>query len=66
MIADIVYVDGSCFSNGKGDKARAGYSVFFGENDPRNVSEPITGDKHTNNVRKKSAASEFFFLSESG
>lgn len=46
----IVYVDGSCLGQGIGKKWRAGYSAWFGVNDPRNVSEPIAGDKHTNNV----------------
>lgn len=47
----VVYTDGSCFNNGsKSCAARAGYSVFFGDGDARNVSEPIVGEKHTNNV----------------
>ena len=42
-----VYTDGACVNNGKPD-ARAGFGVWFGENDPRNVSESFTGPQ-TNN-----------------
>ena len=34
----VVYTDGACVNNGKPD-ARAGYGVYFGEGDKRNVSE---------------------------
>jgi ribonuclease HI len=43
-----VYTDGACIDNGK-PYARAGYGVWFGENDPRNVSESYKG-KQTNNI----------------
>ena len=43
-----VYTDGACVDNGK-PYARAGYGVYFGENDPRNVSESYKG-LQTNNV----------------
>ena len=43
-----VYTDGACVNNGKAD-ARAGYGVFFGEQDDRNVSERYKGPQ-TNNV----------------
>jgi len=45
----IVYCDGSSLNNTakKGNRA-GGIGVFFGENDPRNISEPITDDKVTN------------------
>ena len=42
-----VYTDGACSNNGKPD-ARAGYGVWFGEDDPRNASEPFDG-LQTNN-----------------
>lgn len=52
----IVYTDGSCKGNGKGASARAGFSAFFGDGDPRNVSEPISDDgKHTNQVAELTA-----------
>ena len=37
-ITHIVYTDGACSNNGK-PYARAGYGVYFGKDDPRNVSE---------------------------
>jgi len=43
-----VYTDGACVDNGK-PYARAGYGVYFGANDPRNVSESYKG-LQTNNV----------------
>jgi ribonuclease HI len=46
----VVCVDGSCLSQHNKETRRAGYSAYFGPDDPRNVSEPIVGDKHTNNV----------------
>lgn len=33
-----IYTDGSCLNNGKKD-AKAGIGVYFGQNDPRNISE---------------------------
>ncbi|XP_028406199.1 ribonuclease H1-like, partial [Dendronephthya gigantea] len=38
----VVYSDGCCFENGKA-LARAGIGVYWGENDPRNVSERLQG-----------------------
>jgi ribonuclease HI len=38
----VVYVDGACQGNGTAS-ARAGYGVYFGPNDPRNLSEPLVG-----------------------
>ena len=35
-----VYTDGSCVGNGKRG-AKAGCGVFFGDNDPRNLSIPL-------------------------
>ena len=43
-----VYTDGACVDNGK-PYARAGYGVYFGANDSRNVSESYKG-LQTNNV----------------
>ncbi|RFU26132.1 hypothetical protein B7463_g10210, partial [Scytalidium lignicola] len=42
-----VYTDGSSRGNGK-TGAMAGVGVFFGEGDPRNVSEPLAGPLQTN------------------
>ncbi|OLN95282.1 Ribonuclease H [Colletotrichum chlorophyti] len=41
------YTDGSSLGNGK-DGSRAGVGVFFGRNDPRNISEPLQGETQTN------------------
>jgi len=44
----VVYVDGSCLKNGKKD-ATAGCGVFFGDNDPKNISERLPATyKQTN------------------
>ncbi|CAL7947035.1 unnamed protein product [Xylocopa violacea] len=43
-----VYTDGACSSNG-GKNARAGIGVWFGDNNPLNVSEPVIG-RATNNM----------------
>lgn len=46
----IVYTDGACFNNGF-KNAKAGYGIYFGENDPRNVSARVPDDlPQTNNV----------------
>lgn len=42
----IVYTDGASSNNGR-SCAVAGYGVFWGDNDPRNLSEPLEG-KQTN------------------
>lgn len=42
------FTDGGCFNNGQ-KGARAGYGVFFGDNDIRNISEKVSS-KQTNNV----------------
>lgn len=42
-----VYCDGSCIHNGL-PNAKAGIGIYFGDNDPRNVSECISGN--TNNI----------------
>lgn len=42
-----IYTDGSSRGNGKVG-ARAGLGVFFGYNDPRNISERLQGEPQTN------------------
>ena len=44
----IIFTDGSCINNGKRRDVSAGYGVFFGEGDPRNIAEPYK-DRPTNN-----------------
>jgi ribonuclease HI len=48
-----VYTDGACINNGL-INAKAGIGVFFGINDPRNVSQGILG-KQTNNIAELKA-----------
>ena len=43
----VVYTDGACSNNGYAN-AKAGIGVWWGENDPRNISEPLAG-RATNN-----------------
>ena len=44
----VICTDGACTKNGK-EGALAGVGVFFGDNDPRNISEALQGDVQTNN-----------------
>lgn len=48
-----VYTDGACMNNGKED-AMAGIGIYFGENDPRNVSQRVEG-KQSNNTAELGA-----------
>ena len=50
----VVWTDGACPRNGK-KGAVGGVGVYFGENDPRNVSEPLEGNVHTNNRAEMTA-----------
>lgn len=53
-----VYTDGACSNNGKPD-AIAGIGIYFGLDDPRNVSRRIDG-KQTNNAAELTAIIEAF------
>ena len=55
-----VYTDGACSNNGKLN-AKAGFGVYFGENDPRNISKRVIG-RQTNNVAELSAIIEVFSI----
>lgn len=48
-----VYVDGACTDNGK-NNAKAGYGVYFSENDPRNENGIVIG-KQSNNTGELTA-----------
>ena len=48
-----VYTDGSCSNNGA-KSAEAGIGIYFGENDPRNISQRVNG-KQTNNTAELGA-----------
>lgn len=52
-----VYTDGSCIHNGK-PEAKAGIGIYFGADDPRNVSRTVVAEKVTNNVAELTAISE--------
>ncbi|KAJ1678445.1 hypothetical protein EV182_004033 [Spiromyces aspiralis] len=45
--ATVIYTDGASRGNGRAG-SRAGYGVYFGPNDPRNISEPLAGPSQTN------------------
>ena len=45
----VVFTDGACEGNGKAS-AKAGIGVYWSADHPWNVSEPVKGDKATNNV----------------
>jgi ribonuclease HI len=63
FIADYyVYTDGACSNNGKAN-AEAGIGIFFGEEDPRNVSQKIDG-KQTNNAAELTAIIETYSIIE--
>jgi len=55
-----VYTDGACSKNGTGN-ASAGIGIFFGENDPRNVSAKLLG-KQTNNFAELTAIVQAYAL----
>ena len=44
-----VYTDGACSKNGS-QRAQAGIGVYWGPEHALNVSEPVEGDRATNNV----------------
>tara|TARA_B110000483_G_scaffold243141_1_gene331523 strand:- start:1980 stop:2708 length:729 start_codon:yes stop_codon:yes gene_type:complete len=56
-----IYTDGSCRGNG-GKDPLAGIGIYFGEDDPRNVSKRLDGKKQTNNVAELTAVIETFEL----
>ena len=49
-----VYIDGACANNGK-KNAISGYGVYFADDDSRNESKKIEGEKHTNNIAELTA-----------
>jgi ribonuclease HI len=52
---EIVYIDGSSLNNGS-QSARAGIGVYWGENDPRNVSDYLKYGAPTNQRAELSSA----------
>jgi ribonuclease HI len=57
-----VYTDGACSNNGR-TNAMAGIGIYFGDNDPRNVSRRITGQQ-TNNAAELTAIIDVYPLIE--
>jgi len=57
-----VSTDGSCYNNGK-QTAFGGYGIYFGQNDPRNVSKAIIGNV-TNNIAELTAIIHAFSILE--
>jgi ribonuclease HI len=53
-----LYTDGACINNGK-ENAIAGFGIYFGENDIRNVSKRVQG-KQSNNTAELTAIIETF------
>lgn len=49
-----IYTDGSTMGNGR-EEAIGGVGVWFGSNDVRNISEPLTGTRQTNQRAELSA-----------
>ena len=45
-----IFTDGSSLNNNKSDNRSGGIGVFFGINDPRNISKKLDTDKITNQV----------------
>lgn len=63
FIADYyVYTDGACSNNGK-PNAEAGFGIYFGEDDTRNVSQRLDGAQ-TNNAAELSAIIEAYCIIE--
>lgn len=57
-----VYTDGSCSNNGY-NNATGGIGIYFGENNPRNISEKIDG-KVSNNIAELTAIIRCFSIIE--
>lgn len=57
-----VYTDGACSNNGR-NNSNAGIGIFFGIDDPRNVSEKIEG-KQTNNIAELKAIIKTYSIIE--
>ncbi len=50
-----IYTDGACTNNQNKKIRKGGFGVFFADNDSRNCSIKLTGDKITNQVAELSA-----------
>lgn len=67
MTDQYIYIDGSCLNNGRKNSV-GGYGVFFGDNDPRNVSKKLVKNeiitKITNNTAELMACLEALTILE--
>jgi len=59
-----IYIDGSCLNNQSKKNKCGGYGVFFGDNDPRNVSKYLEHHKITNNTAELMACLEALTILE--
>ncbi|GMG25843.1 unnamed protein product [Ambrosiozyma monospora] len=55
-----VYTDGAAKCNQSKKRRRAGYGVFFGDGDKRNIAAPVLGDHQTNQVAELTAIEKAF------
>lgn len=55
-----VYTDGACVNNGQ-ENAMAGMGIYFGDDDPRNVSKRVVG-KQSNNTAELGAIIEAYTI----
>jgi ribonuclease HI len=58
-----VWTDGACTANGS-TAARAGYGIFFGRGDPRNVAAPLSDDVNGAGQRQTNNRAEFVAVAE--
>jgi len=59
-----IYIDGSCLNNQSKSNKCGGYGVFFGDDDPRNVSKYLEHHKITNNTAELMACLEALTILE--
>ena len=57
-----VYIDGACINNGK-ENAQAGFGIYFGVNDERNVSKKVK-EKQSNNTAELGALYHLYSIIE--
>jgi len=59
-----IYTDGACINNGK-KEAKAGIGIYFGKENPNNVSRELHGDNLTNNIAELTAIIEAILIIKS-
>ena len=58
----VVYIDGACRGNGNKYNSSAGYGVFYGRNNPRNVANPLDLVDRHNDYRPTNQRAELYAL----